>query len=512
MKALIGFEKSKAMDSSASDLYGLSEDLLMNAAALGMLNALQENSFAKQAMKNASIPVLALVGYGNNGGDALALLRHLAFSGIYGLVAVVQKDLGPVTLRRLSEASLAGVKIVYPGELSVKDLVREATLVLDGISGTGFSGNYRPEMLELMSLLKMAEGKIVAVDIPSGIYPFSASAKPKDQNRELSVKAELSLSVAPLKKESYYPGFRSLHGKIVSINGVFPHDAASGSSSWLLEEEDLSAFLPSLEPDWHKGQRGTLFVYAGATGSSGAASLSCKAAQAAGCGSVTLLADGELLSTLASCLESQMVRPLSDPGTRKSTAILAGPGWGLKKDRETILDELLLAPQPLVLDADALRLLAKKTKPIREEALVLTPHPGEFLDLALNALNKSPDDKITADMIKDRIAYDSCNILAECAAFYNAVIVLKGSASWICEPSGQCFVWDGRDASLAVAGSGDVLAGVIAGFLARGLHAGLSAKLAVMIHGLSGRMARQEGFYDAAMLLPHIARLSYKEK
>lgn len=512
MKAMLSLTKSKALDKSSTELYGLTVDQLMETAAIAMARVLLEADWAKKLMCS-SIPVLAIVGYGNNGGDALAVMRHLAFSGLQGLAAIVPDNMSATSQKRLKEARLSGVNILLFNDPSIYELIEKAGLVLDGISGTGFSGIPRADTSELIKLLKKAESKSVAIDIPSGIcsWDIKKDIIQNSSDFELPVKSIFSLSVAPLKKESYFPGNRSFCGEIIPINGVFHPKDFINCSCWLLEENDILSLLPPLHADWHKGQRGALSVFAGATGYTGAAALCSKAAQAAGCGSVTLFTDKELVPVLAAKLDTQMVHPMSDYNFGHSTAVLAGPGWSRTGDRCETLTKLWNSNAPLVLDADALRLLAANPKAEREAALVLTPHPGEFLDLALAATKSDPEDKKAIDNIKARIAYDTDNILYECADFYKAIIVLKGSISWICDLSGNCTVWDGRNPSLAVAGSGDVLAGLLAGFLARGVEAGKAAILAVIVHAMAGRLASKEGFYEASRLIPFAAKLAFKE-
>jgi len=120
----------------------------------------------------------------------------------------------------------------------------------------------------------------------------------------------------------------------------------------LLDDSDIADALPGLDPDCHKGDRGALGVFAGAPGSTGAAVLCARAASAAGAGSVTLLVRDALAPVLSSILVSQMVRPASDPGTRRFAAVVAGPGWGVDDANARALDGLWEAATPLALDAD----------------------------------------------------------------------------------------------------------------------------------------------------------------
>lgn len=512
MRPLLGLEAARSLDASAGERFGLSGDQLMEAAALGMASALEGDAESRGAMDRAAerggVPALAVAGAGNNGGDAIAVLRRLAFAGYRGLVAVAAPEPGPAAARRLREARLAGVAVLDPSDGRASRAATEAGLVLDGIAGIGYRGPARPAFARLKSIVEAGAGRVVAVDVPSGVGAFAVSGSLGYAEPEPPARARLTLSVAPLKAEAYYPGYRPYAGRIVPVTGVFPVSEGRDASAWLLEPGDLGALLPLLDPDCHKGTRGALAVFAGCPGSVGAAALCARAAQASGAGSVTLLVDDDILGPLSSRLETQMVRPASDPGTRRFSAALAGPGWGsgaaAAGGREETLRTLWEAALPLALDADALRLLASKGWTKRCSPLVLTPHPGEYVPLA--APGAGEDELRLASL---RARYDTAASLRETAARLGAVVVLKGATTWICDPEGRLAVWDGREPTLAVAGSGDALAGLVAGLIARGAPAWDAARAAVIIHGLSGRIAARRGFYEAGDIVAEAARLAY---
>ena len=373
MKPLVTFAEARRLDQSTKDDYGLSDDQLMEAAAIGMAKALEGDETFSRAMDVASVPVAALCGGGNNGGDALAVLRRLAFSGRKGLVAIVSSRLGAAASRRLAEAEKAGVALCAPGDSRARTTVAEAGLVLDGYSGIGFKGASRGDLTELTRLAALARGPVVAVDIPSGLGPFcSLEADP-----EPPVRAAATLCVEPLKAELYFQGNRRFAGRVIPVPDVFPRSAGLASNLALLEASDLAEHTPGLDADCHKGERGALCVFAGAVGSTGAAVLCARAAAAAGAGSVTLIVRDALVPVVSALVVSQMVRPASAPGSRRYSAALAGPGWGADDDNARTLCELWDAALPLVLDADALRLLAATAKAPRCSPLLLTPHPGQ---------------------------------------------------------------------------------------------------------------------------------------
>ncbi|MBN2874056.1 MAG: NAD(P)H-hydrate dehydratase [Spirochaetales bacterium] len=517
MKPLVCFAEAVALDASTKERFGLSDDQLMESAAAGMVSAIMADNECVMAMENATVPAVAVCGRGNNAGDALAVLRRLAFAGLNGLVAIVPESPGPVAARRLAEARLAGVVVLDPDDQLVEGVLASAALVLDGISGIGYRGPRRPAAAALMALMERARGRVMAIDVPSGTGPWAslegapegAQGQSLGVDVESPVSASATLCVEPLKAELYYPGYRPYAGTIVSITGVMPRSAGVGSNCSLLEESDFGSLLPRLDPDAHKGSRGALCVFAGSAGASGAAVLCARAASAGGAGSVTLLTEEGLVAVLQGLLTAHMVRPAHDPGSRRFNAAVAGPGWGLGVANERALEDLYAADIPLLLDADALRLLVRSSLATRNAPLVLTPHPGEFAPLLAVAEGAMADEPEAIFRAKRRLAFDTAAAVADVARRYGAVVVLKGSTTWIADPEGRLAVWDGRDPGLATAGSGDVLAGVAGAYLARGASAWDAAVAAVIAHALAGRVARGAGFYEAGALIEPLASVSY---
>lgn len=531
MRPLISSREASALDALAQERYLLSSDRLMERAASLMLRALEDAGLLRYAepadplepappltpsglpanMPEAGPAIVALCGRGNNAGDALALLRMAAFKGARGLYAIVPPALGAEASKRAIEAQAAGLLLVEYPHPDARRLVERAGLVLDAVTGTGLKGGLREPLLGIAALAAAAKGRVVAIDLPSG----TRSVYEPGEAEPAIVDAGLCLCVAPLKAELYYPGYRPHAGAIAPIEGVFPRleDApASPAAASLLEPDDLGALLPKLDPDCHKGSRGALGIYAGSVGGLGAALIAARSSSAGGAGSVTLMLRDVLYPLAATALSAQMIRPLSAGAGRSLNALLAGPGLGRDDEAIKLVDGLWRGDLPLVLDADALRLL-KRAEPRPSGApLVLTPHPGEFRALAGLALGSGPDDPQAGLEIERRRRFDTAAILRELCSAYGAVIALKGSVTWIGSPDGRIAVWDGREPALASAGSGDALAGVLAALLCRGAQAFDASRAAVVAHGLAGReLARSVGFFDASSLPDALASLLYKE-
>ena len=218
---------------------------------------------------------------------------------------------------------------------------------------------------------------------------------------------------------------------------------------------------------------------------------------------VDLYVDQAAYATVVPQLTAVMVRPfdvhtdIDSIQLERCSAFLAGPGWGFV-GREKWLRRLIESPLPGVFDADALAILAKISPPLNlGNNAVLTPHPGEAAALS----------GTTKDAVLERPVEAGLDLSAK----YNAVVVLKSHVTTICEPGGRFWIVDGMNPALGTAGSGDVLAGTIAGCIASGTDPLSAARIGALVHSLAGRRAYKErGWFIAEDLLPYIS-LVFKE-
>jgi|GEM_PF-151125 len=542
--------------------------LLMEDASLSIWQRLRA-LLAERGMISAGsasggrrLRIAALAGKGSNGGDALALIRQAAFAfgSSEGLCCILAAGMpapytGAASAGAAGDASpaqaganaAASPQTIYAASLKALGVplyiwegdegdgrggggaernrealaaIAGADVIIDGLAGTGIKGPLRGKTAALRAALAQsieAREKIsdralplvCSIDIPSGLsdgmVPGSAL-----------VEADYTFSVEPRKLCLYTPAFRAAAGEIVGAEGVFPAAAgrcAEDQKAVLLEAADLESLMPRPSKDAHKGSRGRAGIYAGSPGMSGAARLAARAAAAASAGIVFLCVDPELVGSLSG--GAAVVQEAGAP--RGFDACLAGPGWredqscGLRPGnsggaleacaaaredgagRGARLRELIDSGIPLVIDAGGLRVLAGfSNPPDMGGRAILTPHPGEFA--ALSGLSAG------------EVLSSPREALQREAARRNAFIVLKCQCSWICSPDGRIAVWDGRDPSLATAGSGDVLAGLCTGLLASYSASGRpvqnalwdAARAAVIAHGLAGRSAfRKYGWYEA---------------
>lgn len=424
----------------------------------------------------APCPVLVLCGKGHNGGDGFIVASLLEKSGWPVRVACLVKTTelkGDVT----QAAKTFGGKVeALNSNLGIKD----ARIVVDAVFGTGFSGKLEPELLTLFDKVRAKSPVVVAVDLPSGIETDSGTIA------EGTLKADITVTFCRRKiAHMIYPS-RSWCGRIVRSD-IGIDDAIVAAQNPLAFENNPALWLASLpvpDTDSHKFTRGHVSVYGG-THRTGAAALSARAAQRAGAGLVSIastqaselyyrLAAASLMVDACDTLDEYKTI-LSD---ERRTAVVIGPGalpaQGGEEELRAAVAAVVATPKAAVLDADIFRAfehhpsqLLGHLDPTRH---VLTPHAGEFLRLF-----GSPD---------------GCKLEQARAAAKkaNAVVVYKGPDTIIAAPEGLAVIDVSGPPTLATAGSGDVLSGLIAGFAAQGMPPFFAACAAVYLHSQSARL------------------------
>ena len=441
--------------------------------------------------------VVALVGSGNNGGDALWALAHLARRGI---ATVAIGDPGRMHVDGAGAAGGAGTRILAWDDPEVGAAIAGADLVLDGILGIGGAGSVREPAAGAVRAVLASDVPVVAVDVPSGVDSDTG------QVAGLAIRADVTVCFGVLKRALVVPPARSLAGSVTVVDiGLQASDLEP--AAWALSLADLVVAGP--DPDAHKYSRGVVGVTAGSRSFPGAALLAVGGARMSGVGMVAFSPGPVVahsgaepgqhrdapqggravgLDPLATMVVARYPDVVLDPG-RGVDARCIGPGLGSGRSATDAVLSAMSEPAPLVVDASALAVLARQDgrRALADRSAagwvtVLTPHAGEFARIGFDA----SDGPFVA---AGRAAQES-----------GAVIVLKGPGTVVAAP-GVTYVDTFGDASLATAGSGDVLAGLIAGMLASAVRsadvdsraAALVAARAVGLHGLAGRLAGSEG-------------------
>lgn len=488
-------EAMREVDRAAIEELGIPGLVLMENAAIGVVDAIGE------VYPGAESAVL-FCGPGNNGGDGLAVARHLAVRG-YGVeVFLVSGRSGPVELAGDAGTQLAigrklelPIREICPGDDLAPALAaaREADLVVDALFGTGLARPLEGIFAALVTALDELPVPRVAVDLPSGLSGSRSDVFGP------CLRADLTVTFAAPKRAHVFPPASARVGTLVVTDLGFPpalieQVTEEGGGVHLLTAEELAGLLPDREAGTHKWDYGHALIVAGAPGKAGAAILACRAAVRVGTGLVTAAVPAPILDVvdLGSVESMTLALPAGPAGqlaegaaaaalaaAEGKDAVAVGPGLGSDPEGAAPAIRRLVAecPLPLVLDADGVNAFAGRAVELagRPGPTVLTPHPGEMGRLL---------GITTAEVQADRIA-----AVRRAAAETGAVAVLKGHLTLVAAPDGEVWVNPTGNPGMASGGTGDVLTGMIAGLLAQGLEALDAARLGVYLHGLAGDAA-----------------------
>ena len=412
--------------------------------------------------------VLVVAGAGNNGGDGWVLARALHGAGLRVWVA----GLDPKTDDAIDNRALARVGGVP--ELARDETWPAAAVAVDALLGTGASGPVRGEVLALAERLATSALPILALDGPTGLDLSSGEAHGP-------IHAHVTVTFGGVRRGHLLA--REWCGRVIVADIGFP--PPDPAAPVLVTEAWAGARLPQLAPTMHKGERGRVTVVGGANGMTGAALHAARAALAAGAGLVKLVAARETLEAARASLPDVLtVESLLGPELEAKAAealewadaLVIGPGLGREAPRARFLAAALKGRvRPTVLDADALTLYDGKA----ERPLVFTPHLGEFRALA-------------GDQLADAVANDRWAAAAKAAQKLRGCVLLKGVPTVIADVRGPTLVAASGNPGLATGGSGDLLAGFIGAFLARGLPPSEAAALGAHALGRAAELGARQ--------------------
>jgi ADP-dependent NAD(P)H-hydrate dehydratase / NAD(P)H-hydrate epimerase len=413
-----------------------------------------------------------MCGTGNNGGDGYVVARRARALGLeVDLVRVGDSD-GPLEARaaRASFLSAGGI------ELSLQQLQTKPApdLIVDALFGIGL--NRAPSANAAMAIewINASACPVLAIDVPSGLNADTGAAP------GVCVHAQMTLSLIAWKRGHFTGRARARVGTLqldrLGISAAV--EVMHASHERLLLEREMHALLRPRARDAHKGDHGHVLVVGGDEGMGGAALLASEAALRSGAGWVSLAArDRHVSASLARCPEV-MVRALQalnelQTMLEKSDVILIGPGLGQTQWSRALLAAVLAAGKPLVLDADALNLIAADAMLLPAD-VILTPHPGEAARLLATTVAAIEADRFAA--------------VRALQSRYGGIALLKGAGTLITDGK-YVDVCDRGNPGMATAGMGDGLAGIIVALLAQGFDAFDAARLGVFVHASAGDRA-----------------------
>ena len=478
-----------------SEETGVSTDALMERAGLAVARSIRNH-----LGHVAGVPVVVLVGPGNNGGDGLVAARHLHMWGARVLVYLCLNRREPD--HKLADARDKGLRVLLAsqdeGLTGLQEALAAAHMVVDSVLGTGRSRAIEGALKEILVALSEArarrpELRMLALDLPTGLNADTGAADPACPTADVTV----ALGYPKVGLFSF-PGAEKV-GELeivdIGLPGGLDHDVGVE----LMTPGWAKAALPDRALAAHKGSFGRTLVVAGSRSFVGAAYLAASAATRVGAGLVTLAIPQSLQSAVAARAAEPTYMPLpeSSPGVaapKESAslifesladfdAMLLGCGLGQVPATLGMVDRLLQSATqlpPLVVDADGLNFLATSPRWWEEfsSRAILTPHPGEMARLTGESVGEVQRDRLGG--------------AARSAAKWNKVTVLKGAYTVVAFPDGRAMVSPFANPGLATAGTGDVLAGTITGLLSQGLSLEDSAALGVYLHGAAGEQVREE--------------------
>ncbi len=508
MKPVFTSDEMKRCDTRAIEEFLLPGIALMENASMGAVEILEKE---KGAVVNKRFFILC--GPGNNGGDGFAIARHLVNRFAEVVVFSLKKDeeikgdaaTNLAILRKMEAAKTKGLSIIHVKNIRTLEeaLADPPDVILDALLGTGLNAPVSGIVDEILELLHGIDVPVLAVDIPTGINADNGLAMGN------AVMADMTVTMGGLKRGLLFADGKELSGDIhvadIGTPGIiYQH---KDFDTHLVESEDIALLLPWRSQTAHKYEVGSVFVIAGSTGLTGAAAMASEATLRAGAGIVKLGIPASLNAIVETKLTEVMTVPLPETingthgiagyedimkGFSKANAGIIGPGLGRNGQTLALVRKVITStPVPMVIDADALYALGGHLDTLKESSHrhILTPHYGEFCRMT--------------GMTVEELMQNPVAIARSFAKEYKVILVLKGAPTITAVPEGSVYINSTGNAGMATAGSGDVLTGLIAGFLVQCPDDWAAVIAAVCIHGAAGDAAA-DAFGELSLLATDI--------
>ncbi len=472
----------RELDRIAIEDHGIGGYELMQRAGAACLHHLRDTWPDCQAL-------CLYCGVGNNGGDGYVIARLAMEAGLAVTVTAVG-DLAALTGDALTAyEDWVACQSHHSLATPVEDADQSCTVIVDAVLGTGLSRPVAAEWLRVIQEINRAGLPVMAVDIPSGLD--SDTGMPKGA----AVMADVTVCFIGLKQGLLTGKAGDYTGTLVFDDLQLPASVYTGISpvAERLSHSLLPRYLMTRKPSSHKGDYGHALIIGGREGLQGAVQMAAEACARTGAGLTTLVshAGQPPRPEIMSCRSNDSSALQQAFG--RASVVAIGPGLGTDEEARELFEQSVLLQKPLVVDADALRILA--SAPRKQTHWVLTPHPGEAARLLQTT---------AADIQQDRM-----RAIHAIQQQYGGVCVLKGSGTLVSD-GGAVSVCTGGNPGMASGGMGDVLTGVISGLLAQHFSLYDAARLGVYLHARAADMAAEEGGGRGLLamdLLPAIRRL-----
>ena len=507
---IVTVAQMRELEAQAYKQYGLSGEILMQHAGKSAADLFEAHLLPHHTMNE--LEVLFLIGPGNNGGDGLVMARHLADAG--AMISLYHwKD---------HHLTVHGNDIdAAKTDAELTSAIQNADYVVDALLGTGNSRPLTDDMRSLLARVKQEREKrpslqVVAVDLPTGLNADTGEVDPG------AITADTTITLAcPKQGFFFFPG-RDYVGNLYVGDIGLPPELEQSIQTDMTDDAMVASLLPPRPLESNKGTFGKVMLYCGSFPYPGSAYLAGKASARVGSGLVTLAATERMLPIYASSFHEAtfVVMPPEDAESFERSkalcdkiegyrAFLIGPGLGQSANTREVILQLLehLRSLPaekrphLVVDADGLNNLSALEHwwTLLPEGTVITPHPGEMGRLCGGI-------KVSGGNI------DRLELARNKAKEWQVTLVLKGACTIIAQPDGRTRINWNANPALAAAGTGDVLAGMVTGFLAQEVHPFDAASMSVYLHtAAADRVSEQLGHAGmlASDLLPQIPRAMF---
>jgi len=494
---IVAPHQMKLIDETAIYKYGIPGIVLMENAARCVVDEILS------LKTNCAARAVIFAGKGNNGGDAFAVARHLSNKGWAVLVYALckQEDVKGDALINLNILLNMGIKVNFIPNDAVLDQntvhkieqdIALCGIVVDGIYGTGFKGQIKGNISTIIDIINRLSAITVAIDVPSGVD--ASSGKVSDPHIKAYCTVTFQLAKIGLL---IHPGCEAA-GMIRIADIGIPKNVNDefDIKTWAIDFDMAKQLLPVRVQNSNKGDYGKILLIAGSRGMTGAACLAAKAAYKAGAGLVYLCIPSSICSIYEQNVIDAVKLPYDDENKgflnkkslqyivnqcRSKDVVSIGPGLGIDSETVSCVNEILMhVKNPLVIDADALNALSiSGIEGINFNGnAVLTPHPKEMSRLTGLSVEEIENDRI--------------GVALSFSHTINAIVVLKGSRTVVAMPDGRAYINTTGNPGMAVAGSGDLLTGIISAFAGQGLPLDKAAAIGVFVHGLAGDLAAQK--------------------
>jgi len=490
----------RGIETAAAAEIGLPTLLMMENAAVRLtehcLAYLKDNcghSGHIRGQKGKPI-VTIMAGIGGNGGDGLALARHLYLKGADVSVFIVG-DIGKVrgdtftNLEIIRKMGLPVESIPLGDNIGkVPQALESSDLVVDALFGAGLNRHVEGSLERIIEMINRYAGYVISVDMPSGVSADTG------QILGAAVKADVTVTLGfPKIGLMIYPG-AAYAGRVEIADICLPYlsNALTETDTSIFTDAEMKSCLPVRAPRTNKGSFGRVYAFTGSAGMPGAAVLSAAAAYRSGAGYVCACVVPDVARVIHGGLKEAVTRILPDRGgyfcpksldavsdeLSRADVVYVGPGIGQGAHVTEFVHNLLESVNTrMVIDADALNAIAENVNILKslKAPCVITPHPGE-----MSRLTKLPVSDILGNTLK---------VAGEFAREFDVITVLKDARTIVASPEGNNYINVTGCPALAKAGTGDVLTGVIAGFMAQGLDSFTAAAAGAYIHGKAGELA-----------------------